>query len=396
MSTPVRAVGGACLAKPIGSTVAPPFPASQPEDELEFKPLPGLLGPLDPEVTVFANQTAAATKTYLVAPQGRGAVPQPLGFDEVVSTNGPYLHNGQIASEFGFGSGVVVKERVVLTAAHVLFDDLNLRYATEVKWFHQKHRGSYQPAPQIPRGWYVFEGYAQQRQIENSPGTQSLDAAKLDAAAMFFVGTPPAPSTPGRSGFAGFLVSDPAVQYQHLLSGNPIILVGYPVAGVPPDQIGQMHATPPACLSFSHLQHNLFSTPDAQAFPGMSGGAVFVKTTSGMFHPAGLIVVRHTNVVARVLDSPLVDLINRAEITSYSGGNGSGGGEILVSPYYSSSGVAGGVVEVRVKPRSVRGGRGGWRIEVARLSFTLAPEARIPLQRPGPFVIEFREVAGYD
>jgi hypothetical protein len=364
---------------------------------LEFKPLPNYLTPLDPEVIVFANQTAAATKTYLLAPQGTGAAPEPLSFDEVVSTNWPYLHNGQIASEFGFGSGVVVKERVVLTAAHVLFDDVNLRYAREVKWLHQKHRGSYLPAPQIPRGWYVFEGYAKQREIENSPGIQSLEAAKLDAAAMYFVGTTLASSTPGRGGYAGFLASDTALQNQHLLSGNLMILVGYPVTGVPPDQVGQMHATPPARLNFTLIQNNLFTTKDAHAFPGMSGGAVFVQIQDGRFCPAGVYLGSAYQPIVRTVDGEIAGLIGRAETSADEGLLDVGNGVTFVCPIVTDGVVATGQLSVVIGPRTAVDCGAAWRIPQKGISeYSSDPTKIIPLSVSGPFRIEFRDIAGYE
>ena len=61
---------------------------------------------------------------------------------------------------------------VVLTAAHVVFDDRALTYlpASGVKWFFQRHAGVYEPAPQTPRGWVVLGGYAAQRTADATPG----------------------------------------------------------------------------------------------------------------------------------------------------------------------------------------------------------------------------------
>ena len=44
---------------------------------------------------------------------GGGLVPRVLSFSEVTDSNWPYLYNGQLQTDVGVSSGVVVKERVV-------------------------------------------------------------------------------------------------------------------------------------------------------------------------------------------------------------------------------------------------------------------------------------------
>src|SRR6266567_4240832 len=73
------------------------------------------------------------------AASGTGLMPRVLSFSEVTDTNWPYLYNGQLQTDAALSSGVVVKERVVLTAAHALFDDSSLEWVTDARWFFQKH-----------------------------------------------------------------------------------------------------------------------------------------------------------------------------------------------------------------------------------------------------------------
>src|SRR5207247_2294799 len=80
-----------------------------------------------------------------------------------VTSKSPYCFAGQFQSDAGFGSGTVVEERVVLTAAHVVFDDATLTYTTGLQWRFERERGTVDPAPLAPRGSYVFGGYATRR-----------------------------------------------------------------------------------------------------------------------------------------------------------------------------------------------------------------------------------------
>src|SRR5262249_10026508 len=120
-------------------------------------------------VQVGPDATYATLGTYLFANPIGAQTPTVVDFG-TATTNAPYLYNGQIQTGVGFGSGFVAQQRVVLTAGHVLFDDDTLSYTTEVRWFFERYHGQFEPVPQIPRGWYVFDGYATQRQADNSPG----------------------------------------------------------------------------------------------------------------------------------------------------------------------------------------------------------------------------------
>ena len=120
---------------------------------------------------------------------GNGLEPRVLSFSEVTDTNRPYLYNGQLQTDAGVSSGVVVKKRVVLTAAHALFNDGTREWVTDARWFFQEHAAVYQPVPQTPRGWYVASGYAAQRNDDlnkgTSPGYSTTESQQLDAAALF-------------------------------------------------------------------------------------------------------------------------------------------------------------------------------------------------------------------
>jgi len=92
---------------------------------------------------------------------------------------------------------------VVLTAAHVVFDDSTLSYVARVRWFFQREKGEFEPPAQTPRGWYVFSGYAAARTNDNTPGVSSPASQNLDVAALYFL------EDAGRGGQSGYLVSEP-------------------------------------------------------------------------------------------------------------------------------------------------------------------------------------------
>ena len=128
------------------------------------------------EVTVLPNQLNSALGEYFVANPTPGTPPTPLNFSSQVQNpfgfQRGYQFVGQLLTPLGWGSGTVVKQRVVLTAAHVVFDDYALAFVanSSVKWFFQRQAGEYEPAPQTPRGFVVSSGYAAQRQSEATPG----------------------------------------------------------------------------------------------------------------------------------------------------------------------------------------------------------------------------------
>ena len=107
----------------------------------------------------------------------------------------------QIRSDVGLSSGFVVKPRVVATAAHVVFDDGTLDYVTGLNWIFQRDRGTHEPVPLIPRGFYIFDGYEIQRNSENTPGESLPASQNLDAASLYFF------EDVSRDGSGGFLAS---------------------------------------------------------------------------------------------------------------------------------------------------------------------------------------------
>src|SRR5439155_25665295 len=104
--------------------------------EIEFADVAGWHTPR--KVLVYVRELGESSKNAFYEPDigaaGVIGLPQVLTFENVTN-DPPYVYNGLIETEFGFGSGAAVKERVVLTAAHVLFDELNFTFAKDAKWY---------------------------------------------------------------------------------------------------------------------------------------------------------------------------------------------------------------------------------------------------------------------
>ena len=199
---------------------------------IECKPVAGRTTPAPVTALVEDGATTAATITYYVTAGAVGTPPGPLSFGTVsASQDRPYAYVGQIISDVGASTGFVVRPRVVATAGHVVFDDGTLAATTGLQWLFQRDLGVYEPAPQIPRGYYLMSGYAAQRALDNSPGTSTPQSQDLDAAALYFH------EDAGRGGYSGYLASESTVN-EFVVSSAMKTLVGYPIDGIAPATAG--------------------------------------------------------------------------------------------------------------------------------------------------------------
>ncbi|MEI8386715.1 MAG: Ig-like domain-containing protein [Verrucomicrobiota bacterium] len=293
---------------------------------VESKPITGRTTPAVINVSVDSGATKVATATYFLAGATTGTVPSVVSFD-TVSTNQtlPYAYVGQIRSDLGSASGFVVKPRVVATAAHVAFDDGTLSYVSSLQWLFQRDRGTYEPTPQIPRGFYVFDGYASQRTAEATPGVSTPQSQNLDTAALYFL------EDAGRGGYGGWLASD-LDNNEFLLSTKMKLLVGYPVDGIATLKQGRMHATPVANIAFTKAFGRTFTTADIRGAGGNSGGPLCVQADNGNYYPAAIYLGGSGQTVVRAIDSQVIDLFNRAEVSANGGDDNLGGGIITIRP----------------------------------------------------------------
>ncbi len=253
-----------------------------------------------------------------------GAAPA-LVPDAQARTSAPYEFIGQIQTDQSIGTGFVPQDRVVATAAHLLFDDGSLSYSTGVRWLFQRSAGSFESPPQIPRGTYLFDGYATQRMADASPGSSTAASRQLDAAAMYFL------EPAGGGGSSGYLGSDFAAN-PWLTGARLKLLAGYPSQGVDPAALGHLFATSPSMTNaLSFVSGGLFQTTALTGYAGMSGGPLCAQFEDGQFYPAAIYLGGTPGVTTvRAIDSQVVELIRRAEISGSGGANNVGGGITLV------------------------------------------------------------------
>jgi alpha-tubulin suppressor-like RCC1 family protein len=273
---------------------------------------------------------------------------------ETVITGEPHAFNGQLLGEGGYGSGTVVKKRVVLTAAHLVFDDRKLGFVTNVYWFHRRYAGAYEPRPQQPRGWYVFGGYDSQRAVERTPGVSSPASQHLDTAALFFY------EDAGGGGQSGYLASDAGTNW--LTGGEPKLLTGYPLDfPVPLDRQRKLQSFGPFTAGATLVSGGAHATSAFRSSGGNSGGALNVRF-NGTYYPAGVFLGGNNQSIIRTIDRDVVDLINRAELTANTGDNNTSGGVPTDSgpalPVPVGLGVGGLAVRLNADAMGVGG---GWR-----------------------------------
>ena len=353
---------------------------------VESKALAGRTTPRPLSVSVGDGQTVTGVATYYLADALTGTGPSLLSFGTVTGSPAlPYQYVGQFRTDAGSGTGFVVKARVVATAAHMVFDDGTLASATGSQWVFERDRVSFEPVPQIPRGFYMFSGYSAQRQAENTPGTSSPASQTLDAAAVYFL------EDAGRGGFGGYLASD-STPNEWLTSSALKTLVGYPIDGVTAADQGRMHATPPANVTFSHSFGRSYTTSGIRSTGGNSGGPLCVQYQNGSYYPAAIYLGGTGQTVVRVIDSDVIDMFNRAEISGNGGGNNTGGGITHTNSGVQTRTDAKGTIKVIILPAGAAT-TARWKLSgttsVLRLTGTTYSTAA------GGYYLYFNEVPGY-
>ena len=349
---------------------------------IESKPLAGRTTPATLAITVGDGQTVTGVATYYLTDTVAGTTPGVLSFDTVTgSANMPYQYVGQLRTDSGSGTGFVVKARVVATAAHVVFDDGTLSAATNTQWVFERDRASFEPVPQVPRGFYMFTGYATQRQAENTPGTSAPASQTLDAAAVYFL------EDAGRGGFGGYLASD-GTPNEWLTSGALKTLVGYPVTGISTSNQGRMFATVPANVPFTLSYGRTYTTSTISSVGGNSGGPLCVQYQNGSYYPAAIYLGGTGQTVVRVIDSDMVDMFSRAAVSANGGADHTGGG-ISQTNSPVSSGSTKGVLRVTIN--SPAGARWG----LSPGTYTYGSPQQVSLTANRTYTAYFQPVAGF-
>ncbi len=319
-----------------------------------------LVTPPPANVAIGLGKKPRITLTYGEPDTQTGTLATLVPF-ATVSTNRkfPYAYVGQIRSDAGLSSGFVVKPRVVATAAHVVFDEKTKSAVINLEWLFQRDRGSYEPTPQIPRGFYRFDSYAAARgepgvvEGEGTPKSQHYDAAAL----YLDVDTADA----ARGGSSGFLASN-ATDNEFLLSDANKMLVGYPIDQIEASNQGRMHATPEMNVKFSRVPgevvagvpYRTYTTGDIRSSGGASGGPLCVQFESGNYYPAAIYLGGSGQTVVRAIDEEVITLFDRAEISATTGKNNTDGGFTLTSVVTLGAPSSPGALQVVIQPAAAR------------------------------------------
>ena len=335
---------------------------------IEYEPVSGWAKPASQAVAVYSGQATVVSANYLLAgsPPSGASLPSQVVPSLITDIRDySYGFNGQLQSDVGFGSGVAVRETVVLTAAHLVFNDQTLSYVSHVWWDFQEEAGVFQPEPIPARGWYVLSGYAAQRtndlQIRGYGIDQSSPQSReQDVAALYFT-TPAA-----RGGYGGYLASD-AVPNPYLTGSNLKMLVGYPVDGSVFGQVLQantMYATVPQPSVFTQASNDTYTASWFLSYPGNSGGPVYVRFNN-YYYPAavylGTIGSGQNSVsVVRAINSDVVNLINLAASLGDAGTNNTGGGVLTITAGAGSGLLA--YVQVPIGPAGAVAAGAAWRV----------------------------------
>ena len=386
---------------------------------VEFAPVSGYAWPTNRPVEVDAGKVSNLSVKYLFAAKPTGfSLPEPVPADSI--TNSPYGFNGQLQSDVGFGSGVAVQTNVVLTAAHLLFNDRSLSYVGNVYWYFQQGADQAAQVPMSARGSLILSGYAAQRTNDLPPlGTNAVDQSSpqsrnLDVAVLYF-------STPvAGGGYAGYLSSD-AVPNPWLTGADEKMLVGYPVDGsyfgdasIMP---GSMYVTGPQADALALAPElvsgqQVYTASWLLSYPGNSGGPLYVEF-NGSNYAAGVYVgtlyhgTQPYASAVRAIDSNVTNLIWQAQTTGAAGtnwtfaiNNGSNGGiptgssEDNSDEWYNQ-----GYIQCQIEPAQAVASGAGWRLvgRDAYLGLTTNGWQVCALYTTNTTnaVIEFKPVAGW-
>jgi hypothetical protein len=359
-------------------------------------------------VQIQAGQTTQLSENYLLAQSAPSGVllPFPVPANNISNLSVyPFGFNGQIQSDTGYGSGVAVQANVVLTAAHVVFNDQTLAYVSQAYWYFQQEAGTFEPEPQAARGWYVLSGYAAQRTNDlqvYAPDTSTPQSRNLDVAALYFL----SPAAGG--GYGGYLPSDASPNVW--LTGNSLkMLVGYPVDGsqfgdasiVP----GQMYQTDPQPYALTLAtdpvaDQQVYTADWFLSYPGNSGGPVYAQF-NGYYYPAGVYLGTLYNGVTpyasavRAIDSAVVNLITNAANLSDSGTNNTGGGVITIIPNQAVTAANPGYIQWQLAPPSAVLAGAGWRLQ-GDTTYSSATNYTRAVLSTNPFTVQFEPINGWN
>lgn len=283
---------------------------------IDYKPVTGYAPPASQLVTIQTGETLDLNwsdyqriDNFDLAKTFTAAASPNLSGD-------PYQYVGMIRTPLGRGTGTVVAERVVLTAAHLFFDSTGLQWA-DTQWFPRQQQGERQgerqAPPVAPRGILYQTAYAQivaPDSVQNPVATVPADKKEADFAVLYFSG-----AGDWEGGSANYLQS--TAERNWLTGTENKHAVGYAQRSQPHEQrgkiFGKTFAAPLSPLDSNPLP-KLYETGELFGDGGASGSALFVQPQGVTgFYPAAILLAGQDRAVYRVIDSDVGRMIQDAQ-----------------------------------------------------------------------------------
>ncbi len=351
---------------------------------IESKPVAGKVTPQPVSVRVLGNDSPTTTATYFVKDSATGTQPAALNFSTINNSNFPYAYVGQIRTHHSAGTGCVVLSNTVATAAHLIFDEVNLTYFGGLQWLFQRDPGTYEPIPQIPQRVGILTSYASQRISDNSPGQRSAIARNYDVAALYFT------DSPGRNGYSDYEFSQ-ATANEYLTSSNLKTLVCYPIEGISAANQGKMHATTPSNITFTanpefpnSIANDTYSTTAITSSAGAAGAPIFVRNTGGSYDCVAIYLGGSPQTEVR----SFTEAVDTLFFWANTNGQAPNGGVTQVDGPITGGGFIPGAIQINIEPSS-----GSWKLGSSPTS--RASGATVSNLLAGTYTINFNPVAGY-
>ena len=377
---------------------------------IEFAPVQGRSKPPSQAIQVFAGRPAVLSVNYLLAatPPAGVLLPRPVPLNQLEDESVfPFGFNGQIQSDIGYGSGTAVAPNVVLTVAHLVFNDQTLSYVSRAHWYAQDQTGLLKSQPLPARGYYLLSGYASRRTNDLQSGLYGPDQStpqsrNLDVAALYFL----KPVAGGA--YSGYLPSD-AVPNPWLSGSALKMLTGYPVdgsqfgdAGIMPGRLYQTEPQPDALSPAPDPveKQRVYVAPWFLSYPGNSGGALYCQF-NGRFYPAGVYLgtlfsgTQPSGSAVRAIDGDVAQLISLATTQGDSGTNNTGGGVITILPSQNIDANNKGYVQWQLGPTAAVKAGAAWRLR-GDAAYSSSPSYVRQVSSTNAFAVEFKPIPGWN
>ena len=136
-----------------------------------------------------------------------------------------------------------------------------------------------------------------------------------------------------------------------------------------------------------------WTTTAVRGLGGCSGGPLFVRRSNGFYFPAAIYLGGSGQTVVRAINSEVVELFNRAEVSGNGGNNNTDGGITHTSVTSFGNATVPGVLKVIIEPAAARTAGAGWRLK-PESSYRLSGTQKTGLS-PGTYIMQLTTVSGF-